>query len=315
MASKKKISVIGGGTGTYTVLRGLKKKNVDLTAIVSMFDSGGSSGILRDEYGDLPFGDIGKCILALADEKEKFLIGIARRRIDKGSLNPHTFMNLFLKFAQDFIGSFGEAIERVSREYGVKGGILPVTMDKSHLKAILEDSSEIVGETNIDIPKHDGNKRIINLELTSRAVISEDAERALLDSRIIIIGPGDLYSSIIPNLLVDGVKEAIYKSNALVVYVCNLVTKFGETNGYCVEKHVDEINKYLGFKVDYVIVNNSVPNEETIRRYEMQKSFIVEMKSEDDMEGRILLRNVASSSELYRHDSDRLADVILSLQS
>ena len=307
------ISVIGGGTGTYTVLKGLKKHNVDLTAIVSMFDSGGSSGVLRDEYGDLPFGDIGKCILALADEKEIFLMGIARRRIERGSLNPHTFMNLFLKFAQEFDGSFIGGIERVSKEYGVKGRVLPVTTDNAHLNATLDDCSKIIGETNIDIPKHDGNKRIINLELTSRAVISEDAERALLGSRIIVIGPGDLYSSIIPNLLVDGVKEAIYKSNALVVYVCNLVTKFGETNGYYVEDHVDEINKYLEYKVDYVIVNNLLPKEETLRKYAEQKSFPVKRRNCDDIDGRIVLCDVASSKDLYRHDCDKLAEVILDL--
>jgi len=135
----------------------------------------------------------------------------------------------------------------------------------------------------------------------------------LCSSRIIVIGPGDLYSSIIPNLLVDGVKDAIYQSNALVIYVCNLVTKFGETNGFSVEDHVNEINKYLGFKVDYVIVNNAMPDEETIRKYALQKSFLVKVKSDDDMNARIKFKDVASSTELFRHDSDKLADEILDL--
>jgi len=131
--NRKKISVIGGGTGTYTVLKGLKKKNVNLSAIVSMFDSGGSTGVLRDEYGDLPLGDIGKCILALADEKNEFLIGLARQRIQNGSLNPHTFMNLFLKYAQNFTRSVSDAIEEVSKIYCVKGRVFPVTTDNSQI--------------------------------------------------------------------------------------------------------------------------------------------------------------------------------------
>src|SRR3989344_4238196 len=308
MSFKKKISVIGGGTGTYTVLRGLKKKNVDLTAIVSMFDSGKSTGILRDEYGILPPGDIRRCLLALADErKNEFLRLLFDFRFLNGSVSPHNLGNLIMKAAEDIKGDYILGIEELSKLFNIKGRVLPVTTQNANLLALLEDGTHILGETNIDIPKHDTNVRIKELSLSSKCVVHEDTERALTYSDIIVIGPGDLYTSIIPNLLVDGVREAIMKK-ALVVYVCNLVTKKGETDSFSVQDHVRIVKKYLKGDIDYVIANSKIPTQETIKRYESEGSFIVKLE-DDDMEGRIKLFEVASSTELYRHDSDKLAEV------
>ena len=220
----KKIVRIGGGSSGYTILRGLKQYPLEITAVVNMFDSGGSAGVLRDELGILPPGDVRRALAALADGKQGTILRelFNFRFNDEGSVNGHSFGNLFLAALSSIYGSDIEAIRKASQILNLKGKVLPVSLDKSHIHATLEDGTKIVGETNIDIPKHDGSIPIKKIFLEPPAKIFDEAEQAILDADIIVIGPGDLYTSIIPNLLARGVPEALQKSKGKKVVVCKI---------------------------------------------------------------------------------------------
>src|SRR3989344_2524685 len=217
---RKHIAVIGGGTGSYTVLKGLKEEDLDLTACENVTGDGGSSGVLRDEFGILPPGDLRRCIAALSNSTE-VMKNLFQYRFPDGSVNKHSMGNLIITALQDITQSDTKAIEEASRIFSVKGRVLPVTLTRSRLHATLEDGETIHGESNIDVPKHDGNLRIKEVYLDPIATAYPAAVEALSRSDIIVIGPGYLYSRIIPNLLVQGIPEAIQKSKARRVYVCN----------------------------------------------------------------------------------------------
>ena len=264
----KSVVVIGGGTGSYTILRGLKNYNLKITAIATMFDSGGSTGMLRDEFGILPPGDIRRCLVALADEREDILRSLFMFRFeDKSSLKGHSFGNLFLAALTKITGSETEAIKAASRILRIKGTVLPVSTDKADLCAELEDGSTVRGEANIDIPKHDPSMRIKRLYLSPAAKAAREAKDAILSADMIILGPGDLYTSVISNLVVEGIPEAIRRSRGMKVYVCNLMTKRGETTGYDAAMHAAEIAKYLGSVPDAVIVNTGTGPKTLLERY------------------------------------------------
>ncbi|MDP2103980.1 MAG: YvcK family protein, partial [Candidatus Gracilibacteria bacterium] len=266
---KINITTIGGGTGTFNVLYGLKKnKNYNLTAIVSVSDSGGSTGEIRDQFGILPPGDIRRAIAALSEDT-----GIVRKlfeyRFKAGNrMAGHTIGNLLLTALADITGDFEKAIKELSEMFDVRGKVIPVTLDDIQLGITLENGTQIIGETNIDIPKHDGNLSIRDAFLVGGGELNPRAREALLNSDYIIIGPGDLYTSIVPNLLIDGIRETIQKSNAKVLYICNVMTKHGETNNFEVEDFVRVIEKYIGeHTINYVLVNNAPIGEELIERY------------------------------------------------
>ncbi len=311
----KKVVVIGGGTGSYTVLKGLKNHDLDIVAIVSMSDDGGSSGILRDEFGVLPPGDLRKCIVALSESTET-MKEIFQYRFKNGCLQGHNLGNLLITALGDIMGDYETAVEEVSKILNIKGRVLPVTFSNCRLCAELENGNIIEGETNIDIPKHDGNLKIKKIFLKPEAAANMKAIEAISSADLIVIGPGDLYSSVLCNLVVEGISDAIRESNAKKVYICNLMTKFGETNSFMVSDFIKEMDNYLGKGVlDYVIFNNSEMDANLLKQYEKENAHPVRLDLEETskLNVGIILEDVITQPILIRHDSEKLANEIFKL--
>ena len=313
----KKIVRIGGGSSGYTLLRSLKAHPVEITAVVNMFDSGGSTGVLRDEFGILPPGDVRRALAALADgEHSEILRSLFNFRFkENGSVSGHSFGNLFLTALTAIYGSDIEAIRKASEVLHVKGRVLPVSLDMSHIHAILEDGTEIVGETNIDIPKHDGSKRIARVFLEPAAVGFTEALEAVRDADVVLIGPGDLYTSLIPNLLVKGMPEALKESKAKKAVVCNLMTKWGETHGFTATDMVKELLVYSGLdRFDVAICNTEPVSEKLIQAYEEHKQFPMAFdESLNQYVSRVIAGEFVSEADIARHDTDALAKVIVEM--
>lgn len=309
----KRIVTIGGGTGNFVLLSGLKNYPVELTAITSMFDNGGSTGVLRDELGVLPPGDIRRCLVALS-EHAPILRELFVYRFEQGFLKGHNAGNIFLSALEKITGNFEEGVKEASRILNTRGTILPISLEQSNLCVELEDGSIIHGETNIDVPKHDGSLKIVRVFLDTPVKMNPKIPRALKDADIVVIGPGDLYTSIIPNFLVEGFQEALQISRAKKIYICNLVTKWGETNGFTVSDFVSTITQYLpGISFDTILVNNKKPNKKVLERYHHHRSEPVEIDAEAFMLGNLIKDNFVSENELFRHDPNKLAKSIMEL--
>ncbi len=311
----RKIVVIGGGTGSFAVLKGLKDYDVDLTAIVNMTDDGGSTGILRDEFGVLPPGDVRRCIVALSESTE-IMKRLFQYRFSSGTLQGHSLGNLLLTALKDITGSDEKAIKEACRILSIKGKVLPVTLKDCRLKAELEDGTVIDGEKNLDHPKHDGNLKIRRLFLNEPAEAYEDALYAISSADMIILGPGDLYGSVIANLIVEGVSDAIRFSNAKKVYVCNLMTKHGETNNFKVSDFVSEIESYLGKdSLDHVVVNKSGFSPLVLENYCKENAKPVEFDEDacSKFKARFVNAELITSTDVLRHDSSLLAEKIIGL--
>lgn len=329
--SQKNIVVIGGGTGTHTVLRGLKRyqKQVNLSAIVTMADSGGSTGRLRDEFGYLPVGDVRMALAALAsdiDQHEELLRELFLYRFDRGhGLLGHNFGNLLLVALTDILGSEEEAIAAAARVLRVQGSVVPVTNEKVDLVATYADGITVVGEHKIDEPASDRhNQRITHLAVTPQATIGIRAESALLDADLIVLGPGDLYTSVLANCVVQGVADAIRHSHAKVIYVCNLMTKVGQTSGMGVAEHVAEISKYLACTPDSVLVNTGLLPDDLLERYALDGEYPVVFNYESSecriIPADMLANEVAQTASgdilkrsLIRHDPRKLARKIMEI--
>lgn len=313
----RNIVVIGGGTGTFVVLVGLKKYTRNLTAIVSVTDSGGSSGILRDELGVLPPGDIRRCLVALSNS-DKLMRDLFNYRFKGGGLKGHSFGNLFLSALEKLTGSFKKAVVEASKILSTDGEVIPVANRQTNLCAMLENGQMIKGEANIDIPKHDGNLKIKKVWLQPNIKATPQALEAIKKAELIVIGPGDLYTSIIPNLLIQGLSKAIKNSKAKKIYVCNLMTKFGETNGFCVSDFVKTMEKYLGRNViDYVIFNKGNLPKRLLEKYASQKEFPVRCDIKEGLNQdnpKYLGADIASHRTLIRHHPDKLAKLILTVK-
>ncbi len=314
----KKVVRIGGGSGGYTLLRGLKAFPLDITAVFTSFDSGGSAGVLRDEFGILPPGDVRRGLLALADEGQaEILRELFNYRFDNGnsSLHGHSFGNLFLAALSSIYGGEMEGIRKASELLNIKGKVLPVSLDKSHVHAMLEDGTEIVGETNIDIPKHDGNLRITKVFLDPLATIYEETEKAIREADLIVIGPGDLYSSLIPTLAVSGMKEVLSASKAKKVAICNLMTKWGETHGFAASDMIKELLHYSGLHTfDYVICNTQKMNPRIAAAYEREKKYPMECdEALHRYAKKVITGDLFSASDIARHDSEKIARIISEL--
>jgi uncharacterized cofD-like protein len=312
---KKNIVVIGGGTGTFTVLSGLKKYPVRLTAIVSMADDGGSTGLLREEFGILPTGDIRRALVALSSYPEKFLADLFTYRFREGGMNGHNFGNLILTALERVTGGFEEAIAAASRMLDVCGNVIPVTLSDVRLYAMLEDGEVIAGETNIDIPKHNGKLRIERVWLRPKALANPRAVRAIRDADMIVIGPGDLYTSIVPNLLVGGIRNAILKSHAKKVYVANLMTKYGETNNFIGEDFLRVLDTYLAPAVfDAVVINKNRPPARILQKYKKHRAHWVQCNTlVKNPSVHTVRANFLHSGSYLRHDSHKLARVLMHL--
>ncbi len=315
----KKVVTIGGGTGSYVVLRGLKEFPLDITAIVSMFDSGGSSGVLRDEFGVLPPGDVRRCLVALSvGERASILRDLFNYRFNGGtSLNGHSFGNLLLVALGSIYGSDIEAIRKASELLDIKGKVLPVTLDKAELHAELYNGDTIVGETNIDIPKHDGQIRIKKVYLKPDAAVYEESAKAIREADVIVIGPGDLYTSIVPNLLVKGVPEALVASKGKMVLVSNLMTKWGETNNLVASDIAKELLSYSGLKkFDYVICDNGEGiKHDVLMAYQKEKKFPIkyDIELEQYAVNPVITGDFFSEADIARHDSVKIARIISEL--
>jgi uncharacterized cofD-like protein len=258
-----RVVALGGGTGLSTMLRGLKKYTGNLTAIVTVADDGGSSGKLRAEYRILPPGDFRQCITALADV-EPLMTTLFQHRFKEGSLNGHSFGNLFIMAMAEITGDFEHAIRESGRVLAVRGQIVPSTLRDVTLIAEMADGQTRVGESSIPHPNGDGDGNVAvataikRVFLQPEPTINPEAEEAILNAEMIIIGPGSLYTSILPNLVVDGMAEALKASPAIKVFVCNVATQPGETDAFRVSDHLKAIESHLGSNIfDFVVVNSN----------------------------------------------------------
>lgn len=301
----RKIVVIGGGTGLACVLRGLKAFPCDLSAVVTVADDGGSSGRLRKDMGILPPGDIRNCLLALAQD-ESDMASLLNHRFNKGDLKGHNFGNLFLAAITEMTGDFQAAVRTMSRVLAVKGKVLPATLWDVTLSAEMSDGSVIVGEYAIPEAK----KRVSRLRLIpDNPVALDEAVMEIEAAHGVIIGPGSLYTSVIPNLLVQGIRNAVKKSRAWKVYVCNIMTQPGETDGYSASDHVRAIEEHAGRLFTHVLVNTAKAPDEIGQRYAEEGRFQVKADI-DTLTARrysVIAGNYLSSGDLARHDPMQLA--------
>ena len=328
--TKRKIVVVGGGTGTYTVLRGLKRYHdqLDLAAVVTMADAGGSTGRLRDEFGYLPVGDVRMALAALAadvDESHNLLRELFLYRFDRGEgLTGHNFGNLFLTALTDMLGSEASAIEAAGRILRVKGTVVPVTTDDVQLVATYADGAQVVGEGIIDAPLAErSSHRIAHIELTPQATISPEAAEVLRTADVVIFGPGDLYTSILPNCVVDGFVAALQESGAVLCYVSNLMTKAGQTVGMSACDHVTAVYSCVGRYPDVVFVNGQALPEKVVEHYQDQGEYPVADDLDNCPEIEVVracfLTDLVVSPRvgdvvrrsLLRHDADKLAQVLI----
>ncbi|CEJ43884.1 gluconeogenesis factor YvcK family protein [Umezakia ovalisporum] len=309
-----KIVVVGGGTGLSTLLRGLKSYSANITAIVTVADDGGSSGRLRQEFGVLPPGDIRNCLAALADE-EKLLTELFQYRFKAGDgLTGHSFGNLFLTAMSDITGDLERAVAASSKVLAVRGQVLPATLSDVRLWAELEDGRRIEGESRI--PEAGG--KIVKIGcIPAHPPALPAAIKAIKEADYIIVGPGSLYTSIIPNLLVPEIADAIAISTAPRIYICNIMTQPGETQGYTVADHIKAIDAACGQRqlFDAVLVHKKSPSEQSLMRYAQQNSHPVFLDREDVtlLGRRIVLANILHEDETgcLRHNPQKLARVLL----
>ncbi len=305
----KRVVFIGGGTGGYTVLSGLREYPYDLSAIVSMSDDGGSTGVLREEFGTLPPGDIRRALIALSDSNRKILSELFNFRFDEeSSLKGHSLGNLLLTALEKITGDFGKGVKEAGEILNIKGQVLPVTFTRTRLIATLTNGKAIEGETNIDIPKHDGKLQIKEVHLEPTATANPEAILAIEKADVIILGPGDVFTSILPNLVVEGVSDAIGKSKAKVIYNVNIMTKFGETNGFKAQDFVGRMEEYIGKgRIDIVTVNTNRPTGDIVKRYEEEQVEFVE----DNLKNENIVRaDLLRDGQFLRHDSEKLASVL-----
>jgi len=315
---RKKVVTIGGGTGQFTLLSGLRDlADLDITAVVSMMDSGGSTGRLRDEYGVLPPGDVLKCILALSPYRDFARNIFLRRFIRDRRLKGHTAGNMLLTMLSQYTGSFPSGIRALAEILDLRGTILPVTVDRATLVAELTDGSRIFGECAIDRPESTQREGIRDVFLVPHhggsISVYPPVIDAIHDADIIVIGPGDLFTSIIPNFVVPGVIEAIQKTSAHVIYVLNIMTKYGETNEFSAIDFVEKVEASVRRRIHSMIYNTELPEQRLIEKYRRERSEPVSVSPEAvywkdyKIYGADMLN---TSGDVIRHDYNRLAKMI-----
>ena len=307
------ITVVGGGTGLSTLLRGMKYITNNCTAVVTVGDDGGSSGRLRKEMGILPPGDLRNCLVALAD-REPLMERIMQYRFKGDSpLAGHSFGNLFIAAMAEAEGSMEAGLAATSQILNVRGKVVPSTLRDIRLKAEMTDGSIINGES--EIPK--AHKRIRTMAMEpAEAPAAASAVQAILNSDILIFGPGSLYTSVIPNLLVKGIRDAVLKSEAVKIYICNVMTQPGETDGYGAYEHVQALIQHAGGQfLDYVIVNDQRITAAQLAQYNEKGSMPVtpDIKKIEHLGIQVIPTRLISNKDLIRHNPQKLAQVIISL--
>lgn len=315
----KKIVVIGGGTGNFVVLRGLKQYNVELTAIVSMADDGGSTGVLRDELGVLPPGDVRQCLIALSNSSG-LMRSLMNYRFENGNLGGHSFGNLLLSALEKVTGSFEKAVEETGRILFIEGKVIPVTMHQVRLKMILNNRKVLEGEREIYLSQEidQGYK---SLYLEPYPQVNPRVIEEIANADLIVLGPGGWYTSVIPNLLVEGVSKAIEESKAKKIFIANLMNRKGQTTGFKVSHYLNELISFLGKDIfDYILINQRKPTVELIEAY-AEEGEMVEKDKEDkrficaDLLGPIAQRsqNDLMQRSLIRHDSKKVAHELIKI--
>ncbi|HIF71712.1 MAG TPA: YvcK family protein [Dehalococcoidia bacterium] len=315
---RKSIVIIGGGSGSSVALRGLKTHNVDLTVVVTMFDSGGSTGILREEFGYPPLGDIRQCLVALSpcgNEQVKALNSALDFRFDsRSSLKGHSVGNLVLAALTTVYHGVQGAVDELSRMMQLQGQVVPVTLDEAHLCARLIDGEVIRTESAIDLRGNNG-PGISEIFLDAEVKANPRALEAIEKADAILLGPGDLYTSVLPNLLVKEVSDAINDTKSPVIYACNLMTKLGETAGYGVSTFASEVIRYIGGrKLDHLLVDNTKYSPEVLNVYAAEDAAPVKLDNgaAKNFAHRIMVSDLAYVDGLtVRHNSERLAGIVL----
>lgn len=328
MTALHKIVVIGGGTGSFTLLSSLKKHTPFITALVNMADDGGSTGVLRDELGVLPPGDVRQCLVALSDSAE--LRDLFTYRFEEGRFKGHAFGNLFLTALEKMTGDFARAVEVASEVLAITGSVEPITLTNVRLAMRENGGSEVHGEFNIGNRKFKGKDRP-EFWLEPKARANPKALRAIAQADLVIIAPGNLYGSLAPALIVPSVGEALAKSNAKKLYVCNLVTKPGQTGSFTVADFADEIERLAGQPfLDMVLYNTEMPDATLLEKYsaegELAVTFDLEVLGQKHYQavGTNLLSStlwqntskadpIAAARTLIRHDGDAVARAIMEL--
>ncbi len=312
------IVVIGGGTGTFGLLSGLKDRTPHLTALVSMADDGGSTGMLRDEYDVLPPGDIRKALIALARTPQ--MRNLFDYRFSDGGLAGHSFGNLFLSTVEKMSDNFAHAVQLAGTLLNIQGQVLPITLDKVTL-ALHDGDRTIRGEAKLSRGVTLQNPRP-TVQLEPQAHITAEAKAAILDADAVVIAPGSLYSSLAAALVVDGVADALAASRAKKIFVCNLVSEHGQTDGFDVRDYAAEIERFLDNKVklDYVLYNTHEPNPDLLQRYESEDRTWVSFDRAKlqhthftAVGDNFLSPTNGGSRTLIRHDSDKVADTLLQI--
>ncbi len=306
------VVAIGGGTGLSTLLRGLKNYTTNITAIVTVSDDGGSSGRLRKDLHTIPPGDIRNCLVALSASESLMADLFQYRFHDCPDLEGHSFGNLFLVALSDVVGDFDRAIKESSKVLAIKGKVLPATLEPVVLVGKMEDGSIIEGESSITGAA--GKVNLISLKPPDPAPAEEVIE-SIRGAEVIIFGPGSLYTSVIPNLLVPGIIDAIKASKAIKVYVCNVMTQPGETDGYTAGKHLEVLFEHTGCRIcDSVIVNSEIPTQsDLLEKYRKEGAYPVEMDGDklSSLGVRVISDKFISETDLVRHNPDKLAQIIL----
>lgn len=324
-----RIVVIGGGTGSFTLLNALKHYIHTITALVNMADDGGSTGQLRDELGVLPPGDVRQCLVALSPS-DGTMRNLFNYRFTEGTLSGHTFGNLFLAAVEKITDNFGEGVQLASEVLNITGRVLPVTNDKVTLLLEHTDKTIMRGEDHIDHTGFGGRQRPM-VRLEPEAQLNPLAKQAILEADLVVIAPGDVYSSIGSALAVKGMTEALAMSAAKKVYACNLVTKPGQTDGFQVHDFADEIERLMGGQnmLDYVLYNQLKPEEDLLKKYARDHEFWVEYDPEilaaqhyEAIGGDFVSRQavvipkgdpLAASRSFIRHDGDKLARALMKI--
>ncbi|MDY6065769.1 MAG: gluconeogenesis factor YvcK family protein [Finegoldia sp.] len=315
----KKIVTIGGGTGNSVLLRGVKKFTSNITTIVTVADDGGGSGKLREDLGMLPPGDIRNCLVALANT-EPAMENLMNYRFKSGDLGGQSLGNLMIAAMNDIYGDFNLAIKEISQVLAITGEVLPMTLDDVVLLAELEDGSVIEGESNITFLNRRKAQRIKRVFTRPELMtpLQETVDR-ILDADIVILGPGSLYTSVMPNLLVKDISKALVETEAEIVYVCNIMTQPGETDNYTVSDHVDAIIKHIGQNtIDKVVVNTQKLEDYIAYKYKSEENSVPILLTQKDrdyldslnikiIEGKIL----SVKYDYIRHDADEVVRLIL----
>jgi len=308
-----KVVAIGGGTGLSNILRGLKEFTSNITAIVTVADNGGSSGKLRDELDILPPGDIRNCLVALADQEPLMEDLFQYRFHKKGDLRGHSFGNLFIAAMTEVLGDFEEAVEESSKVLAIQGKVLPSTNQNVNLGAVYEDGSEILGESEIP----DENKVIQGVYLEPSSVeITQRAKSALLDADYIIVGPGSLYTSLLPNLLVKGMVDTIRKSKAKKIFITNVMTQPGETTGYSAYDHLKTVYDHIGAEIfDYTIINKNGSRKDLLDKYADEGAYPVvnDIEQLNKLDIKVVEGKLIQTGDFIRHDPHKLAEILVEL--